>query len=513
MNGANMKNRTAVLAVLVSLTGACGPTSSSSGSSGTVTRTTRTDQGGDSTGASGSRPLEAPAGSREPEPESRPTQAATSETSEPAARVPAAAEPAPASESPQQASAAPASAVPQESPWGRPETESGEPLPERRPLTGSARDAYRRGMEASSRGDNAGAQAAFQEALSADSTSFRAAYNLGVLADRAGQADQALNFYRQALRVQPDYERAVEGVVRIYVRQGRASDAVSFAQPIAQRWVRNLAVQAVYGDALVAANRSAEAVDAARAALRRDERFVPAMIVMAKANLRLGRNELAQSILEQALAIDATNAEGHFLRGQMYEAEHQLQPAITSYRRAIELSRDYADARMRLGILMLGGANYDEAVQQFEAVARLVPDLMSVHLNLGDAYRSTKQWTKAKAEFDTVSARSPSTVEVHYNLGLMFWSQAMDLTGQEQLDMLVRAQQELTTYRTGMGSRLPRDDQSTTFIEDLNRQIDRARRVIERDAARRQREAERAARQSASGGGDSAGGDSAGGTP
>ena len=76
--------------------------------------------------------------------------------------------------------------------------------------------------------------------------------------------------------------------------------------------------------------------------------MIEKMIVMAKANLRLGRNELAQSILEQALAIDASNAEGHFLRGQMYEAEHQLQPAITSYRRAVELSRDYADARMRL---------------------------------------------------------------------------------------------------------------------------------------------------------------------
>lgn len=493
MNKGTMTKRTTVLAMFVALSGACGP-SGSSQSSGTVTRTPRPESGSDS--SSTPRELERPEGSREPVQEALPTAA------EPVPQPAAASTPtSTATSTPSaQADAAPAAAVPQESPWGRPETESGEPLPERRPLTGSARDAYRRGMDASSRGDNAGAQAAFQEALSADSTSFRAAYNLGVLADRAGQADQALNFYRQALRIQPDYERAVEGVVRVYVRQGRAADAVSFAQPIAQRWVRNLSVQAVYGDALVAANRPAEAVDAARVALRRDERFVPAMIVMAKANLRLGRNELAQSILEQALAIDAANAEGHFLRGQMYEAEHQLQPAITSYRRAVELSRDYADARMRLGILMLGGANYDEAVQQFEAVARLVPDLMSVHLNLGDAYRSTKQWTKAKAEFDMVAARSPTTVEVHYNLGLMYWAQATDLTGQEQLDLLVRAQQELTTYRTGMGSRLPRDDQASTFIEDLNRQIDRVRRVIERDAARRQRDAERAARESTSGG-------------
>jgi tetratricopeptide (TPR) repeat protein len=312
-----------------------------------------------------------------------------------------------------------------------------------------------------------------------------------------------LSFYRQALRIQPDYERALEGVVRIYIRQGRAGDAVSFAQPVAQRWARNLAVQAVYADSLVAANRPAEAVTAARGALRRDERFVPAMIVLAKANLRMGRTELAQSILEQAMSIDGNNAEAHYLRGQMYETEHRLANAITEYRRAIELDGDYADARMRLGILMLGGANYDEAVHQFEAVSRLVPDLVAVHLNLGDAYRSTKQWTKAKAEFDRVISRSPSTVEVHYNVGLMYWAQANDLTGQEQLDMLQRAQQELTQYRSSMGARLPRDDQSSTFIDDLNRQIDRVRRAIERDRARAERDAARAARQQAQSGGDS----------
>jgi tetratricopeptide (TPR) repeat protein len=160
---------------------------------------------------------------------------------------------------------------------------------------------------------------------------------------------------------------------------------------------------------------------------------------------------------------------------------------------------------------MLGGANYEEAVQQFETVSRLVPDLVAVHLNLGDAYRSTKQWSKAKAEFDRVISRSPGTVEVHYNIGLMYWAQANDLAGQEQLDMLQRAQQELTQYRSGMGARLPRDDQSSTFIDDLNRQVDRVRRVIERDRARAERDAARAARRQAESGGEAPAGDGTGG--
>ena len=80
-------------------------------------------------------------------------------------------------------------------------------------------------------------------------------------------------------------------------------------------------------------------------------------------NLRLGRTELAESILDQALSIEASNAELHFLKGRMQQQAGQLGPALTSYRRAVELRPDYADARMALALQLLAGANYDEAVQ------------------------------------------------------------------------------------------------------------------------------------------------------
>src|SRR5690606_37519697 len=102
---------------------------------------------------------------------------------------------------------------------------------------------------------------------------------------------RAMQYYQQALRIQPDYERAIEGIARIHLRRGNASEAVSFVQPLAEQWQRNLHIQAILGDVLVNANRPEEAIAAARRALRRDERFVPAMVVLVKANLRLERDE------------------------------------------------------------------------------------------------------------------------------------------------------------------------------------------------------------------------------
>ena len=194
--------------------------------------------------------------------------------------------------------------------WGSPDADTGTPLPARRAMGAAARAAYRNGLAASASGNDAAARQAFEAALSADPGAFKAAYNLGVIADRAGNENRALEYYRQSLRLQADYERAAEGIMAIYVRRGAVPDALAFIEPLARQWGRNIALQALYAEILVASERHDDAITAARAALRRDERFVPAMIAIVKASLKRQppRTELAESVLDQALAIDDNNA-------------------------------------------------------------------------------------------------------------------------------------------------------------------------------------------------------------
>lgn len=444
----------------------------SSGSAGT-SGDDSTDDSSSSSGGSHQAELTSPPGSRDPLPDDS-SSSGSSSTSTTAAAPPTTTSTTTAS----------TSTAPTESAWGQSDADTGPPLPPRRPMSGSAQSSFQQGMDAAGRGDAAGAQTAFQAALSADSNAFRAAYNLGVLADRAGNEDQALTFYRQSLRIQPDYELAIDGIVTIMIRRGDAAGAVSFVQPIATQYVRNLRVTAIYGEALVEANRFPDAITAARGALRRDERFVPAMIVLIKANIGLTRTELAYSILDQAIAIDANNAELHYLNGVRLQANNQLAQALQEYQRAVDLRPDYVDARMRLGLQMLAGANYTQARDQFIAVEALVPDRFEVHLNLGDAYRSTKQYDLAKREFDQVLQMRPSNAQVHYDLGLMYMTQYTELTGQEQIDMMQRAQAEFAAYRAAAGATVPPGDASQGYTDTITRQIGLAQKALARAAAR-----------------------------
>jgi tetratricopeptide (TPR) repeat protein len=114
-----------------------------------------------------------------------------------------------------------------------------------------------------------------------------------------------------------------------------------------------------------------------------------------------------------------------------------------------------------------------------------------VHLNLADAFRATKQWTQAKAAFDKALQMEPNLAQAHFNMGLMYMSAGAEFPNLDEIQSLQAARAEFTRYRGMMGPRLSRDDPSEGYLADLNRQIERTQRRIDRDAARAAREAER----------------------
>lgn len=377
------------------------------------------------------------------------------------------------------------------SPWGAPDAESGKPLPARPKANKAAAALIAQGKQQATAGKDADARKSFEKALAADPRAFVAAYDLGVLADRAGQTNVALQYYAKSLALQPDYERAAEGTARIYLRQGQAAQAVAFVEPLATQWERNLALIALYATVLVEANRLDDAEAAARKALRRDERYEGAMIALAKASLKRGRLELADAILEQAAAVAPNNAEVHVLLARRHVQEGRTAQALTSYRRAVERSPDNAEARTELGLLFLAAGNYTEAVEHLEVVVRLLPTLVAPHLNLGDAYRSVKRWQDSKKELDAALRLQSTLPEAHYNLGLLYFEAGESFPGLSKLEALQRAQLELTTYRDQAGPRIAKDDPSVGYLADIARQIEREKKRLEREANQKKRAAER----------------------
>ena len=368
-----------------------------------------------------------------------------------------------------------------ESPWGATRAEQCRREADPR-MSSKARKAFDQGVRAAAANNDASAETSFQSALKRDPGAYPALYNLGVLADRAGNERDAMNYYRRALQILPHYEPAARGITTIQIRRSQVQDAVATVEPLANQYRANLEMQALYAEVLVKARRLDEAWMAARRALKCDERFVPALIALIKASRAQGRDELADSILEQAMQVDPDVAELHFLRGVRLEAEPgQLREAMAAYERATQLRPNYAEARMALGIQLLAGGNYPAALSHFQAAERLVPTLPEIHVNLGDAFRATERWTDAQRAYRRALDLRSKLPEAHYGLGLLFLTAAGDFPGLDELTAYEKAVKEFKTYRGEMGPRLAKDDQSEEYLRDLDRMIKRAQRRLERE--------------------------------
>ena len=99
-------------------------------------------------------------------------------------------------------------------------------------------------------------------------------------------------------------------------------------------------------------------------------------------------------------ACDALRAEFYFYRGAAQYDEGQLDEAIASFRKAIELQPDYAGAHNNLGAALHDKGQLDEAIISYRKAIELQPDYAEAHNNLGVALREAGQEEEAQRQLD-----------------------------------------------------------------------------------------------------------------
>ncbi len=227
------------------------------------------------------------------------------------------------------------------------------------------------------------------------------------------------------------------------------------------------------------------AIQQAKQALKRDEKFVPAMVVMAKAYYSLKKYELATAIIDIAAGIDKQNAEAFHLRGFIALAQKDEPRALASFQKATEYKPDYASAWSNLGAQYLKAKNYPEAQKALEKAVQLDPNLSRAHLNLGSAYRGLKEHQKSEASYRSALRLVPSYAQAHFNLGILYLD-AADFPGMEPIPRLGSAISNLTKYKELMSFRLAKDDPADAYIEEARKAVEREQKRIEREKKKRE---------------------------
>lgn len=234
------------------------------------------------------------------------------------------------------------------------------------------------------------------------------------------------------------------------------------------------------------------AIVAAKRALARDERCVPAMIALADSYYYLKKYELASSIIGIAHGIDAKNAEGYNLLGWIALANKDATSATQAFLKATQLKSDYGNAWNSLAAMYLSAKNYDAAVPAAEKATQLLPKFDKAWINLGSAYRGKQRYADAEQAYRKALTLSPRSADAWYNLGILYLD-APQMPNMDTIARLNTAIANLSKYRELAGSRLASDDPSSDYVEQAQKEIGREQKRIEREKAREAREKAKAA--------------------
>ncbi|MBK8162491.1 MAG: tetratricopeptide repeat protein [Gammaproteobacteria bacterium] len=160
-----------------------------------------------------------------------------------------------------------------------------------------------------------------------------------------------------------------------------------------------------------------------------------------QARMFIDRGEIhaAEEITERLRKKARGNAEIQFLEGCIHYKKGDFAGAVDLFRKVVERSPDDVNARVNLGVALVGAGAPAEAVEHLSKALARRPDHFIGWYNLGNAFRVLERYGEARDAYQRVIACRPDYHPAHNNLGYV--SGRLGLT--EESETAYRAALEL----------------------------------------------------------------------
>lgn len=229
------------------------------------------------------------------------------------------------------------------------------------------------------------------------------------------------------------------------------------------------------------------AIRQSKSALQRDEKYVPAMVVMARAYFHLNKLEFAESICDIALSINAKTGECYNIKGFIALKEKNDPQARAHFEKATQVQPSLGPPWLNLGAQYLKVKNFSAAIPALETAVARMPERPEAHLNLGSAYREAGQLVKAQNSYKkALQLRGNNYPSANFNLGVLFLD-APKFPGMDLLQQLNTAVAYFNKYKQQQ-TYLGKNDPVDGYIQEAQKKAEREQKSREREQKRKARE-------------------------
>jgi tetratricopeptide (TPR) repeat protein len=260
----------------------------------------------------------------------------------------------------------------------------------------------------------------FSHALAATQNNYIAYHNLGFAYNDLGRQTEAIDAYKNAIRIRPDYAEAHYNLGIAYGRLGRHQEALdAYKQAIC---IKPNYADAHYGLGFEygSLGRGTESIDAYKQTIKIKPDYVKAYYSLGTVYGSLGRYQETIDACKQAIRIKPDYAEAHYNIGVACYKLGRGTEAIDAYKQAIGIKPDYAEAYYGLGAVYKSLSRYQDTVEAYKQAIRIKPDYADAQYNLAAAYNSLGQYQDAIESYKQIIRIKPDEAEAHYNLGAIY---------------------------------------------------------------------------------------------
>lgn len=201
-----------------------------------------------------------------------------------------------------------------------------------------------------------------------------------------GKLDEAIEHYRQALRIWPAYERAHNNLGNVLADQGKLDEAIEH-----------------YETAIKIAPQFAEAHNNLAVSL-----------------MEKGQMDAAIHHFQQTLKLKPDDAEAYYNLANALTMQGKLEEAVEHYLQALQIFPHHAEFQYNLANVFSMQGKFNLAIDSYLEATRLKPDHLKAHNNLGIAYANLGLWNEAMHHYEKAITIDPNYTSAHYNLAMAY---------------------------------------------------------------------------------------------
>lgn len=238
----------------------------------------------------------------------------------------------------------------------------------------------------------------------------------------AGDLKNAAAFWEQALSQRPDDVDYIHEYGRVLIEMENYERAIALGDSAIVANSFDPRGFALKSNALIYADRAAEALPVALAGLEADRRYAPLYANMGRAYVDLGNLPAAIENTEEAVALAPEDSDVRRSYAYALSAVAEHEAAISELTLAVMLDPGNIPAQMELAYQYLASDRDLEAIELYDQIIAQQPLNARAMLRLCSAYRKVGQFTQAIDSCERAVETDPAYVSAQFRLAMILYT-------------------------------------------------------------------------------------------